>query len=334
MGRTQSDLTGILVIDKPGLPQYEADPAGFREPPTSHDIVQWVRRRTGQQRIGHTGTLDPFASGVLVLCLGRATKLVQYYQGHDKTYWGRVVLGTATDSYDGQGQVTATAPLPRVDPAGLDQVLAQFRGEIQQIPPVYSAIKQGGESVHYKARRGESVTMQARTVTVYQLDLLETHEQDGRIHMLDLRITCSAGTYIRSLAYDLGAALGSAGHLSVLRRERVGELTLDHAHALGAMAHLTREDAQSAPGAGGWADFLHAPGFGLGMPALDLSAELLERISFGQKVILTQSEAQLPPGTLAQARDAQGEFQGIVTSLAPADGVPGTVWKAEKWFTA
>lgn len=325
MAKAKSDLTGILVIDKPGLPQFEADPAGFKGPPTSHDIVQWVRRRTGQQRIGHTGTLDPFASGVLVLCLGRATKLVQFYQGHDKSYWARVVLGTATDSYDGQGAVTTSAPLPQLTQAEIEQALAPFRGDIQQIPPVYSAIKQGGESVHYKARRGETVTMQARPVTIHSLDLLNVHTQDGQVHMLDLRVNCSAGTYIRTLAHDLGIALGSAGHLAILRRETVGALDLSHARTLAEMAHLSREDD--------WSDMLLPPGFGLEMASFTLAPPELDRFSYGQKVILTDPAAQLAPDTVAQAMDASGQFMGILSAVAPSQDGEGTVWKAHKWFT-
>ncbi len=326
MARAKSDLTGILVVDKPGLPEYQIDPAGFRGPPTSHDIVQWVRRRAGQQRIGHTGTLDPFASGVLVLCLGRATKLVQYYQGHDKTYWARVVLGMSTDTYDGQGTPTATAPLPDMDRDGIDAALSAFRGPIQQIPPVYSAIKQGGESVHYKARRGEKVTMQPRSVTVHTLDLLQIHTQDGRPHMLDLRITCSAGTYIRTLALDIGLALNSAAHLSVLRRESAGNFDLSHARTLAQMADLSPESD--------WGQVLLPIGYGLGMPALPLAEDLLHRFSLGQKVILDLPQAQLPPGTLAQATALDGTFMGLLTSLVPAEQGQATVWKAAKWLAA
>lgn len=326
MRASGQDLAGVLVIDKPGLPQWEADAAGFRAPPTSHDIVQWVRRRTGQQRIGHTGTLDPFASGVLVLCLGQATRLVEYYQGHNKSYWARVVLGTATNTYDGQGEVTHSAPLPDLDRAGIEAVLAQFRGPIQQIPPIYSAIKQGGESVHYKARRGEDVVMVPRPVTIHRLDLLAIHTQDGRPAMVDLRITGSAGTYIRSLAYDLGRALGSAGHLSILRREQAGFFNLDHAYPLADLAHLTRTDD--------WTPLLKPPGFGLDLPAFSLTEEEIQRFGFGQKVILTGAETHLADGELAQGIGPDGGFLGILASLGPAQEAGGTVWKPAKWFAA
>lgn len=325
MAGSSTDLTGLLVLDKPGLPQFEVDPAGFRGPPTSHDMVQWVRRRTGQQRIGHTGTLDPFASGVLVLCLGQATRLVEYYQGHDKSYWARVVLGTATDTYDGQGAAIATAPLPDLDRAGIEAVLDRFRGPIQQIPPIYSAIKQGGESVHYKARRGEEVVMTPRPVTIHRLDLLAIHTQDGRPSMLDLRITGSAGTYIRSLAFDLGQALGSAGHLSVLRRERAGFFTLDHAHPLADLAHLTRSDD--------WGAVLLPLGYGLEMPGLHLGAQTVQRFGFGQKVILTAEDAQLPADTLAQGIGPDGTFLGVLSSLGLSQADGGTVWKPAKWLS-
>ena len=161
-----TDLHGILLVDKPGRPH---PPAGADEPvsaqlPTSHDIVQRVRRWSRQRRIGHTGTLDPMASGLLVLCLGVATRLAEYYQGHDKTYEACVTLGRATDTYDAVGRTVAQASVPPLTDADVENALAAFRGQIAQEPPVYSALKQGGESLHRKARRGETVIVAPRTL--------------------------------------------------------------------------------------------------------------------------------------------------------------------------
>jgi len=145
-------LSGLLVIDKPGLDGDVANSAGI-DLPTSHDVVQRVRRWSRQRRIGHTGTLDPMASGVLVLCLGNATRLVEYYQGHDKEYTACVTLGSTTDTYDRLGEVTARHNVGPLEPDTIEGTLDHFRGEILQRPPVYSALKQGGESLHRKARR-------------------------------------------------------------------------------------------------------------------------------------------------------------------------------------
>lgn len=163
-------IEGLLVVDKPGLAVGES-PAGI-DLPTSHDVVQRVRRWSGQRRIGHTGTLDPMASGVLVLCLGAATRLVEYYQGHDKEYLACIELGTVTDTYDACGQVVERRPVGRLEADGVEALLATFRGEIQQRPPIFSALKQGGESLHRKARRGEEIRVESRPVTVHRLELL------------------------------------------------------------------------------------------------------------------------------------------------------------------
>ncbi len=183
MSSAEGQFHGLLIVDKPGLPFRQPDNSGDSDttqpyPPhserllTSHDIVQRVRRLSGQRRIGHTGTLDPFASGVLVLCLGQATRLVEYYQGHDKHYLAEVVLGSATDTYDSTGVVAAHSKVPKLTIAMIEQALDSFRGEIMQTPPAYSALKQDGESLHAKARRGEEVTLVARPITFYAINLL------------------------------------------------------------------------------------------------------------------------------------------------------------------
>jgi tRNA pseudouridine55 synthase len=209
---------------------------------TSHDIVQLVRRWSGQRRIGHTGTLDPMASGLMVLCLGQATRLVEYYQGHDKTYLAEITFGRATDTYDAMGQTVATAPLPTLTAAVIAPALQAFQGYSLQVPPIYSALKQDGESLHRKARRGEAVTVAPRPVTMHQIDLLALTAPDR----VTVRVTCSAGTYIRSLAYDLGQALGSCAHLSLLRRERVGAFALEDALTLAEIETIAAADQLTA----------------------------------------------------------------------------------------
>lgn len=317
-----ADLHGLLVIDKPGLALNAPPEPGLRLP-TSHDIVQRVRRLSGQRRIGHTGTLDPMASGVLVLCLGVATRLVEYYQGHDKTYRAEVTLGAATDTYDALGAVIARHPLPALDVEQIEAALDHFRGEILQRPPIYSALKQGGESLHRKARRGEAVQVQPRRVTIHRLELLAFLPPDR----VRLEIVCSAGVYVRSLAHDLGERLGVGGHLSYLRRTAVGPFTLEHAHTLETIeAHST---------AGALQKLMLPLGAGLAFPALSLDEALQRRIGHGQKVWLPALEAGRPAvGDLLQARDAAGAFLGLLRVLEIASPEEGgqILCKAEKWL--
>ncbi|MCL4265559.1 MAG: tRNA pseudouridine(55) synthase TruB [Anaerolineae bacterium] len=201
---------GILNIDKP---------AGI----TSHDVVNRVRRVAGLRRVGHAGTLDPLATGVLLVCLGRATRLVEYMMGQPKTYEVVIRLGQSTDTYDADGEVVAERPC-RFTTDDLPPALAQFRGPIQQRPPIYSALKKEGQPLYKLARQGVQVEVKARAVTIYELEQLAFD-----LPFLTLRIICSSGTYIRSLAHDLGERLGCGGHVAALRRTAVGEFTLDTA---------------------------------------------------------------------------------------------------------
>ncbi|MEZ4729175.1 MAG: tRNA pseudouridine(55) synthase TruB [Caldilineaceae bacterium] len=287
---------------------------------TSHDIVQRVRRWSGQRRIGHTGTLDPMASGVLVLCLGQATRLVEYYQGHDKRYHAEVTLGSATDTYDAMGAITATRTVPPLTTEGIESVLDNFQGEILQQPPIYSALKQGGESLHRKARRGESVIIEPRPITIYRLQLLAFTPPNR----LTLHIHCSAGAYIRSLAHDLGQALQTYGHLSLLRRETVGVFRLADAHSLATIEAQTQAEA--------FEDLLLPLGQGLSMPAIHLTPETMTRLGHGQVVPLPNPflDNQV---TLAQGIAPDGTLVGILQCLGKESGNgDGILWKAEKWF--
>ena len=316
----ESALDGLLVIDKPGLAQ---DAAGLgSDLPTSHDVVQRVRRWSRQRRIGHTGTLAPMASGVLVLCLGQATRLVEYYQGHDKVYTARVTLGATTDTYDALGEITARHPVGPLHPEALGEVLDRFRGEIEQRPPVYSALKQGGESLHRKARRGEEVTVEARPATVHKLELLSIEAPDR----LWLRVACAAGFYVRSLAFDIGAALGTGGHLSYLRRESAGHFSVDQAHSLAAV-----EDAART----GTLDSLFVvPGTGLDLPKLLLDPESAQRLGMGQRVWLPDFTFD-PASPLVQAVNESGQLLGIVRVLeASTEDGGGLLCKAEKWLAS
>ena len=196
-----------------------AKPAG----PTSHDVVDMVRGALGEERVGHLGTLDPFAEGLLVVLVGRATRLAAFAAGWTKAYDGVIRLGVTTDTDDATGGVLKTETMA-VTAAQLATALAQFRGGYEQRPPAYSAVKIAGERAYRRARRGEVVEPAARRVEVDQLELVEYAAPDVRF-----RATVGGGTYLRSLARDIGAALGCGGHLATLRRTAVGPLTLAEA---------------------------------------------------------------------------------------------------------
>jgi tRNA pseudouridine55 synthase len=211
MPRRPEGPTGILLIDKA---------AGW----TSHDVVAKARRLAGQRRIGHTGTLDPMATGLLVLCLGRATRLAEYMTAHDKRYEGVIRLGVRTETDDAEGAVLTEAPVPPLDHGRLRELEAQFTGALQQRPPAYSAIKVGGERAYTAARRGGALDLPARPVEVHRIQLTALGTAT-----LAVEVHCGPGTYIRSIARDIGEVLGCGGHLAALRRTSVGRFTLAEA---------------------------------------------------------------------------------------------------------
>lgn len=210
-------LNGILVVDKP---------AGI----TSHDVVDRLRRALGVRRIGHAGTLDPPATGVLVVGVGRATRLLRFLEVHDKEYRAEVVFGATTTTQDASGDIVAVRDASALDAAAVEGALAGFVGEIEQVPPMVSALKVGGERLYRKARRGEEVERAPRRVTVHEARI-EAFEPGSRPRAT-IRVRCSKGTYVRALAADLGAALGAGAHLAALRRTAVGPYREDQAIAL------------------------------------------------------------------------------------------------------
>ena len=217
MARRRDDLDGVLVVDKP---------AGM----TSHDVVAVVRRAAGQRKVGHTGTLDPDATGVLVVCLGRATRLVRFLQSGTKTYAATMVLGVETTSQDAAGEVVATHDASGVDESLVAKALGDLVGDIEQIPPMVSAVKVDGERLHAKARRGEVVERDPRPVTVHELHL--TLFTPGTRPEATFEVTCSSGTYVRTLANDAGAALGVGAHLRSLRRTANSGFAIEDAVSL------------------------------------------------------------------------------------------------------
>ena len=211
-----------------------AKPAG----PTSHDVVDGVRRALGEQRVGHLGTLDPFAKGLLVLVVGRATRLAPFAAEWPKSYDGVIRLGVTTDTDDLTGNVVATASWTGITPAELAEVIERFRGRHEQTPPAYSAVKVAGERAYRRARRGETVALEPRSVDIRELEIVEAAVPD-----LQFRATVSAGTYLRALARDIGAALGCGAHLAALRRTAVGPLQLEDAVPPEAVTARTVRDA-------------------------------------------------------------------------------------------
>ena len=211
----------FLVIDKPlGL--------------TSHDVVAIVRAVTGIKKVGHTGTLDPLATGVLPLALGGGTRFIQFLDEQLKIYDATIQLGARTSTGDREGEVIAEAPVPSAEVLdGIDEVLAGFIGARQQVPPAYSAVKVDGKPLYKYAREGKAVTAKARTITVHKLTVAERGEDWLRVIM-----ECSRGTYARVLAEEIGQALGSEGHLSALRRLRSGPFTLENSLDLGELAQI------------------------------------------------------------------------------------------------
>lgn len=206
-------MNGIFNVDKP---------AGM----TSHDVVAVVRKISGESRVGHAGTLDPMATGVLLICIGQATRVVEYLTDHDKKYHARIRLGVETDTYDATGTVVAEKQVSATKDQ-VEEALAGLSGRISQQPPAYSAIKQNGVPLYKLARQGIDVETEPREVEIYSILLTAFTPPD-----LEIDIHCSKGTYVRSLAHDLGAKLGCGAHLAALTRTASGQFTLENAIGL------------------------------------------------------------------------------------------------------
>tara|TARA_B100000029_G_scaffold227814_2_gene225619 strand:+ start:353 stop:1078 length:726 start_codon:yes stop_codon:yes gene_type:complete len=218
------DIHGALLIDKP---------AG----PTSHDVVDVVRDLYRIKKVGHCGTLDPGATGLLVCLLGRATKLSQKLMAEDKAYEGAITFGTATDSYDADGQATATAEVPSLTLDDLNAAAANFTGDQMQQPPMVSAVKKDGVALYKLARKGREVEREPKLVHIFQFDFTAYEAPVARF-----RVRCTKGTYVRSLAHDLGQQLGCGAHLRHLHRTRSGAFDVAESIRLEALCHLPDEE--------------------------------------------------------------------------------------------
>ncbi len=268
---------GLLPVDKP---------VG----PTSHDVVAWCRRALSTRKIGHTGTLDPFASGLLLLCVGSATRLAEYITALDKTYEAIVHLGVSTDTHDCQGTVVAESDLWRsVTEDEVEAAMCDLRGAIEQVPPQFSAKKVDGEVMHRRARRGEYVDLPPVSVTVHELTLASFDPPE-----LGLVVKCSSGTYVRGLARDMGEALGVGGHLTALRRTAVGAFTTDRA--------LPGADLQGGVSPERVEEFWILPADALThLEAVDVSVDDARQLAMGQWL---ETEAAIPEGVPIAVRES------------------------------
>lgn len=278
-------VDGLLIVDKPS--EW-----------TSHDVVARARRLCNTRKVGHAGTLDPMATGVLVLGVGRATKLLTFLVGCDKDYTATIRLGQATLTDDAEGEVTSAPGATDLDDDAINAAVASLTGDIQQVPSSVSAIKIKGQRSYHRARAGEAVDLPARPVTVSQFairDLRRSTVQgdagaDLAIIDVDVEVTVSSGTYVRALARDLGSALGSAGHLTALRRTRVGGFGLDTAYPLSALEARQGEPMPVIP----LADAARA-----GFVARELTDEEALTIGYGQRLASAQSGRAEPVAAFA-----------------------------------
>jgi tRNA pseudouridine55 synthase len=300
---------GVLNLNKP-------------RGPTSHDVVNRVRALTGIRRVGHAGTLDPLATGVLVVCVGRATRVVEYLMAGRKVYEARVRLGVTTDTYDAEGQIVAEKKA-QVSRDQVETALAQFRGTITQVPPMYSAIKHKGTPLHRLARQGaemeDILQSKARQVEIFRIELTAWEPSNCA-----LEVACSPGTYVRSLAHDLGKALGCGAHLTGLTRLASGEFRLEETITLEELAQAAAEDH--------WPDLLLPIDAALShFPALHLGADAARRVCSGQAVEGRESEDVEKAGdeipSLARAYGPGGTFLALVAHIPETN-----VWRPHKVF--
>jgi tRNA pseudouridine55 synthase len=279
-------IDGFLVIDKPeGL--------------TSHDVVQRVRRWAKQQRVGHLGTLDPLATGVLPIALGEATKLSQLLTHGDKGYRGKIRLGIETTTYDREGEIVEERGEPWPSREQLEKALDAFRGEIEQVPPPFSAVKRAGQAAYRRARRGEEVELEPRRVTIRRIELTAYEPP-----LASLEVDCSSGTYLRSIAHDLGRQLGSLGTLWELVRTRSGPFDLEAAIPLGALDELGPQRVIPMAAA-------------TGLPTFAVDARTARRVANGIQLGRHELRGAPPDGIVQLVREGK-----LVALLEAHKGIP------------
>ncbi|MFF1828150.1 tRNA pseudouridine(55) synthase TruB [Paenarthrobacter sp. NPDC058040] len=303
-------LSGLVIVDKP---------QGW----TSHDVVGRMRRLAGTRKVGHAGTLDPMATGVLVIGINKATRLLTYIVGTSKTYTATIRLGESTITDDAEGDVTQARSAAEVTDAAITAGVSALTGPIQQVPSSVSAIKVNGERSYARVRSGEEVKLAARPVTIHRFEVHGIERiDDGRVVDVDVTVECSSGTYIRALARDLGSALGVGGHLTALRRTQVGPYSIDQSHTLEQLAEELDVLEMS----------LAARSL---MPNRDLTDDETTEISFGRRIAAgpgagtpsaataeNPAAAFAPSGELVALLADTGSFAKPVLVFAPGTG-PG-----------
>lgn len=296
-------ISGLLNINKPtGL--------------TSHDVVARIRKLSGQRKAGHTGTLDPMATGVLLVCLGQATRLIEYLVSGRKQYRATISFGKTTNTLDAKGETLTESDTSTLTAPQLQQIVPQFKGTLQQIPPMFSAIKKNGQPLYKRARAGQQVDLEPRTVTIYELTWISWNAPN-----LTLDITCSAGTYIRALARDIGETAGTGAYLAQLIRTANGPWRVDDAVSLD----------QLEQAGDNWLTYLHQPDQALThLPQVILNQEAVEHIKHGRQI---SAEPTAIPSTgnkidLARAYTPAGEFIAIL-KMVESDG---NIWQPKKVF--
>ncbi len=296
---------GLLNINKPqGL--------------TSHDVVARVRKLANQRKVGHAGTLDPMATGVLLLCLGQATRLIEYLVPGQKQYRAVIRFGITTDTLDAEGQITSQNDASGLTESHLREILPAFTGKLEQIPPIFSAIKKDGQPLYKKARAGHPVEVTARPVTIHTLSWVAWHPP-----CLTLDVACSSGTYIRSLARDLGEAAGTGAHLAALTRTASGNWQLDDAISLAFL------EAEAAKGETVWQSYLHSPDKAIThLPQVTLTQQQVIHIKHGRQIYLNQLETASPDPMLLRAYTPSQAFLAILTRVEPND----KLWQPKKVF--
>jgi tRNA pseudouridine55 synthase len=294
-------ISGALVVDKP---------VGM----TSHDVVQAIRNGTGLRRAGHTGTLDPRASGVLVILVGPAVRLSEYVSASDKRYQAIIRLGGSTDTFDSEGKVTLTKDPLNITEEQFNNALQTFVGEIEQTPPPYSAVKVQGRKAYEMARQGEEVDLTPRKITVHHLEVLEWAPPEVVID-----VHCSSGTYVRSLANDLGVMLGCGAYLVGLRRTKSGRFSLRDSVPL--------RKLQEAFTAGNWYQYLIPAAEALGdWPAVELNPDEVEDVRHGHRVKVVGE----PTETKVRGVSTQGELVALMEIVINEDG--SREWQPKKVF--
>lgn len=284
--REAPGIAGFLVVDKP---------PGW----TSHDVVDAARGWLGTRRVGHMGTLDPSATGVLPLAVRGATKLINFVQESDKTYAGAFRLGVETDTLDAEGRILETYTGPEPEEVRIREALRSFEGEIEQVPPMFSAVKVGGVPLHKLARKGQRVEREPKRVRVQRFEMLKYSPP-----FLEIEVDCSAGTYVRVLAADLGTQLGCGAHLAGLRRTRSGPFRIEQAHPPEQLARDAERGEIEAR--------ILSPLAVLGLPAICLSSQEAARAERGD--VVNTPGPQIPPGTQVVAHDGEGHVVGILES--------------------